>query len=209
MPEADATRPLVIACGALAGDLRRVLDANNLADAIEVEYLPANYHNTPQRIVPELRPRIEAAVAAGRPVLVGYADCGTGGHLDALLAEFPTVRRLPGDHCYEFFAGSEAFAAMQDDELGTFYLTDFLAKHFDALVWGNLGLDDHPELRDLYFGNYRRVMYLSQADDPAALARARAAAAQLGLDFEHRHVGRDGIVVPITEWSLHIRGTAV
>ncbi|HZX55487.1 MAG TPA: DUF1638 domain-containing protein [Ilumatobacteraceae bacterium] len=209
MPDADATRPLVIACGALAGDLRRVLSANHLTDTIEVDYLPANYHNAPQRIVPELRPRIEAALAEGRPVLVGYADCGTGGRLDALLAEFPGVKRLPGDHCYEFFAGGDVFAAMQAEELGTFYLTDFLAKHFDALVWTNLGLHEHPELRDLYFGNYKRVMYLSQSDDPSALQRARSAAAQLGLEFEHRHVGRQGIVTPITEWSLHIRGTAV
>jgi Protein of unknown function (DUF1638) len=202
-------RPLVIACGALAGELRCVLQADHLADAIEVEFLPANLHNAPQRIVPELRPKLETAVAAGRPVFVGYADCGTGGQLDSLLAEFPTVRRLPGDHCYEFFAGSEEFAAMHDEELGTFYLTDFLAKHFDALVWSSLGLDRHPELRDLYFGNYTRLMYLSQSDDPAAMERARRAAAQLGLAFAHRHVGRGGLSTPITAWSLSIRKATV
>jgi hypothetical protein len=183
-------RPLILACAALAGDLRAVLAADGLAGEIEVEYLPAWLHNRPERIVPALAPRLRAAQAAGRRVLVAYADCGTGGALDALLAELPGVTRLPGAHCYELFAGSEVFAELHDAEPGTFYLTDFLARHFDALVWSALGLDRHPELRDAYFGHYRRLVLLSQADDDDVLLRARTAAERLGLAFHHRPTGR-------------------
>lgn len=194
-----AVRPLVIACGALAGDLRAVLRASGLDAAIDVTYLPANLHNRPERIVGEIRPLLDAALAAGRPVFIGYADCGTGGLLDALLAEHPGVQRLPGSHCYEFFAGSDQFAALHEEALGTLYLTDFLAKHFDALIWGGLGLDRHPELRDMYFGNYTRVVLLAQTDDPAVTAGAAEAARRLGLDFERRFVGRAGLdVVAVT-----------
>ena len=187
------TRPLVVACGALATDLRAVLRASGLDSAIEVAYLPANLHNRPERIVGEIRPLLEAAINAGRQVFIGYADCGTGGHLDALLAEHPGVQRMPGAHCYEFFAGAEQFAALHDEALGTLYLTDFLAKHFDAVIWAGLGLDRHPELRDMYFANYTRVVLLAQSDDPAVTARAEEAAQRLGLDFERRLVGRSGL----------------
>jgi hypothetical protein len=183
-------RPLVLACGALARDLRVVLAANGLETAIDVEYLPASLHNRPERIVPELRPRLAEARRQGRPVLVAYADCGTGGLLDALLAEHPGVTRLPGAHCYELFAGGEAFAALHDAEPGTFYVTDFLARHFDALVWSGLGLDRHPELRDAYFGHYRRLVHLAQGDDERSSASARAAAERLGLAFERHWTGR-------------------
>jgi hypothetical protein len=192
-----ARRPLVLACGALAGDLRAVLDASGLAVHVEVEYLPANLHNRPDTIAPMLGPRLRAAVDAGRRVFVAYADCGTGGALDALLREFPAVQRLPGAHCYEVFAGPEQFRALHNEELGTFYLTDFLAKHFDALVWRGLGLDRHPELRDMYFGAYRRVVLLSQAPDPGLVARARDAAARLGLAFVHHPTGRDELRGPV------------
>jgi len=122
-------------------------------------------------------------------VFIGYADCGTGGALDALLARHPEATRLPGDHCYEFFSGSDVFAAMHEEELGTFFLTDFLAKHFEALLWQGLGLDRHPQLRDMYFGNYKRVVLISQSDDDSVVDKGRAAAQRLGLEFEHRHVG--------------------
>jgi hypothetical protein len=191
-PGADPARgPLVLACGALAGDLRAVLDASGLERYVEVEYLPANLHNRPDLIVPALRPRLTTAIESGRSVFVAYADCGTGGGLDALLREFPGVERLPGAHCYELFAGSDLFEALQGEELGTFYLTDFLTKHFDALVWRGLGLDRHPELRDMYFGAYRRVVLLSQAPDTGLVAQAHRAATQLGLEFVHRPTGRD------------------
>ena len=194
-------RPLVVACGALAADLRAVLQADGLDRHVEVEYLPANLHNRPERIAPALRPRIEAAADAGQPVFVAYADCGTGGALDALLAEFPGVERLPGAHCYEVFAGGPQFMALQDAELGTFYLTDLLARHFDALVWTGLGLDRHPELRDLYFGAYRRVVFLGQAADADLVARARAAADRLGLTFEQCNTGRDGLGAPVRAFA--------
>ncbi len=184
------SRPLVIACGALVAELRAVLAANDLADAVEVRYLPANLHNRPGRIVPELQLLLdEHDPQTDRTVLIGYADCGTGGALDRLLSERTNLRRLPGSHCYEFFSGSAPFAALAEAELGTFYLTDFLAKHFDALVWQGLGLDLHPQLLPTYFGNYTRLVLLSQTQDAAVLAAAERAAQQLGLHFEHHHVG--------------------
>ena len=185
--------PLIVACGALVSELRAVLQTAGLADAIDVRYLPANLHNRPDEIVPALREMLAECDALAphdeRRVLIGYSDCGTGGHLDALLAEHPHLQRLPGAHCYEMFAGADTFAALHDAEPGTFYLTDFLAKHFDALVWQGLGLDRHPQLRDMYFGNYTRLVLLSQRNDSAVLAAAQAAAAQLGLAFEHVPTG--------------------
>jgi len=198
---AATRRPLVLACAALAGDLRAVLSASSFDRHVDVEYLPANLHNRPELIVPSLRPRLEAAAVASRPVFVAYADCGTGGALDALLRDFPRVERLPGAHCYELFAGPEVFEALQHEELGTFYLTDFLAKHFEALVWCGLGLDRRPELRDLYFGAYRRVVLLSQAPDAGLVERAEAAATRLGLAFVHRTTGRDRLRAPVVAFS--------
>jgi Protein of unknown function (DUF1638) len=196
--------PLVIACGALASELRVVLKAQGLNDAVEVTYLPANLHNRPERIVPELSPLLDAAASGGRPVFIAYADCGTGGALDALLEQHPGVTRLPGSHCYEFFSGSDVFAAMHEEELGTLYLTDFLAKHFEALLWQGLGLDRHPQLRDTYFGNYRRVMLISQSTSDVVIAAGRVAAERLGLEFQHRHVGLEPFSEAVAV-SLHRR----
>jgi hypothetical protein len=180
-------RVLVIACGALARELRAVLDHNGLAD-IDVECLPAILHNRPERIPAEMRRRIRRARQRYDFIFAGYADCGTGGLLDVVLAE-EGIDRLPGAHCYEFFAGASAYSRLQDEEPGTFYLTDYLTRHFDRLVWRGLGLDRHPELRNQYFGNYTRLVYLSQAWDQTLLDRAREAADRLGLAFEHRPVG--------------------
>jgi len=192
-------RPLVLACGALVAELRAVLSANHLTDQVEVHYLPANLHNRPERIVPQLRALLQQHDPQGeRSVLIGYADCGTGGQLDSLLAELPHLTRLPGSHCYEFFAGSQLFTRLHEAEPGTFYLTDFLAKHFDALVWQGLGLDRHPELLPMYFGNYHRLVLLSQVADRAVLIAAEAAAVQLGLRFEHHHVGLDHLGTAVT-----------
>jgi hypothetical protein len=176
---------LVIACGALATELRAVLTEQGLA-GIEVHYLPANLHNRPERIVPAIAEVVDRHAG---PVFIAYADCGTGGGLDRFLAEHPGIERLPGAHCYEMFAGGERFAALHEAEPGTFYLTDFLAKHFDALVWQGLGLDRHPSLRDAYFGNYTRVVLLSQRPDAALVAAGQVAAARLGLEFEHVPTG--------------------
>ena len=185
------TKPLVIACGALAGDLRAVLRQLGLDDAVEVKYLPAPHHSRPERIVPAARQVLAGEDDGERTIVFGYGDCGTGGHLDRLVSELgDRAARLAGDHCYEFFAGTELFHSLHDAEPGTFYLTDFLAKHFDALVWESLGLDRHPQLRDMYFANYTRLVLLSQTDDESVVAAGRRAAEQLGLEFEHRHVGR-------------------
>ena len=181
------TRPLVIACGALVSELRAVLVASGIEDSVEVRYLPANLHNRPEKIAPQVAELL--AQESDRRIFVAYADCGTGGHLDMVLEKYPKVQRLPGAHCYEFFAGTDAFMAAHDEEPGTFYLTDFLAKHFEALVWQGLGLDEHPELRDMYFGNYHRVVLFSQTNNLEIVGAGRAAAQKLGLEFEHRHVG--------------------
>jgi len=192
--------PLVIACGALAGELRAVLAASGLADGVEVRYLPANLHNRPERIVPALREQLGDVDVRDRPVLIAYADCGTGGLLDAYLDELPGVRRLPGAHCYETFAGAELFASLHDAEPGTLYLTDFLARHFEAIVIRGLGLDRHPELLSQYFGNYRRLLYLAQTDDDDLRARARAAAERLGLEYEERRTGYGDLVPSLTRF---------
>jgi hypothetical protein len=203
-PTAHDQRPLVVACGALARDLRAVLGADGLAGAVDVHYLPANLHYRPERIMGELAPVVLAALADERDVFVAYADCGTGGHLDAFLAEHPRVQRLPGAHCYEFFAGREQFSDMHEAELGTLYLTDFLAKHFDSLVWTSLGLDRHPELRDMYFANYTKVVLLAQTDDAEVTHRAEVAAQRLSLDFERVFTGRDGLAVPLQGWTTAV-----
>jgi hypothetical protein len=181
-------RPLVVACGALARELRAVLEGAGLADELDVQYLPSHLHNRPEQIAPAIEALLRAA--GDRRCVVAYADCGTGGALDRVLRQFPGVVRLPGAHCYEVFAGSDLFAALHDSEPGTFYLTDYLALHFDALVWDGLGLGRHPELRDQYFAHYTRVALLAQSDDTAVDIAARRAAERLGLAYERVFVGR-------------------
>jgi len=178
---------LVIACGALA---REVLALK--LDHIDIACLPAQLHNYPKRIPEAMRAKIRANREAYDEILCLYGDCGTGGELDPVLAE-EGVTRIEGAHCYAFYAGEEAFAALAEEEPGTFYLTDFLARHFDALVIRGLGLDRFPELRDDYFGNYRRVVHLAQFDDPDIETKPKAAAERLGLAYERRLTGLDGI----------------
>jgi hypothetical protein len=178
---------LVIACGALA---REVLALR--LDAIDLACLPASLHNRPERIPEAMRAKIRANRAAYDEILCLYGDCGTGGELDRMLAE-EGVERIEGPHCYAFYAGEDAFAALAEEEPGTFYLTDFLVRHFDALVIKGLGLDRFPQLRDDYFGAYRRVVHLAQVDDPETTAKARAAAERLGLAFEQRFTGLVGL----------------
>lgn len=180
-------RLLVIACGALAREVLDVVRLNSL-DWVDVECLPATLHNTPDLIPAAVEERLDAAEGRYRSVFVGYADCGTGGLLDRML-ENRGVGRLPGAHCYELYATGPAFETLHDREPGTFYLTDFLTRHFDRLVWAGLGLNRWPDLRDTYFGNYRRLVYLSQVPTSDLIAQARAAAGQLGLSFEHIHAG--------------------
>jgi hypothetical protein len=195
-------RILVIACGALAREIRDVVRRNGL-DWVDVECLQATLHNTPELIPAAVEARLEAAEGRYRRVLVGYADCGTGGMLDQVL-ETKGVERFPGSHCYEFYAGSDVFASLHDEEPGTFYLTDFLVTHFDRLVWAGLGLDRWPRLRDDYFGNYRRLVYLSQVGSPELVEKAKLAAARLGLDFEHRPVGYGDLESTLVEVSQRV-----
>lgn len=177
---------LVIGCGALARELLDVV-AHHALPNIRVECLPAILHNRPEKIPEAVRARLESAKGYDR-VFVAYGDCGTGGMLDRVLDEFG-VERLPGAHCYQFYAGVQAFDSMHDEEPATLYLTDYLARHFERLIWQGLGLDRHPELAEDYFGNYRRLVYLAQLDDPRLTEEARQAAARLGLVFERRLVG--------------------
>jgi hypothetical protein len=179
---------LLIGCGALAREMLALIEAHGWRQ-LDVACLPAELHNRPGGIPGAVRARINEARADGvERIFVAYADCGTGGLLDRVLAE-EHVERLPGAHCYEFYAGSDAFAALQEAEIGTFYLTDFLVRNFDRLVIRGLGLDRHPELLADYFGNYTRVVYLAQSDDPALVPAARTAAERLGLAFDHRLTG--------------------
>lgn len=196
----DAPSALVIACGALAREIKSVLAANHI-DHLRLQCLPAQLHNRPERIPEAVRECIRAARPAYRHVLVAYADCGTGGLLDRVLQE-EGVERLPGAHCYGFYAGEQVFDALAEAEPGTFYLTDFLARHFERLVIDELGIDRHPELARLYFGNYRRLVYLAQRHDEGLQALARAAADRLGLTFEQRFTGYGELERRLVEFSL-------
>jgi Protein of unknown function (DUF1638) len=178
---------LIIACGALAHEITALRRANRW-DALDVRSLPAELHNRPERIPAAVRTLIRASRAQYRSIFVAYADCGTGGLLDKVLLE-EGVERIPGAHCYEFFATAPVFAELAAAEPGTFYLTDFLLRHFDRLVMRGLGLDRHPELFSSYFGNYRKLVYLAQAPGAQSLQQARGIATQMGLEFEYRQTG--------------------
>ena len=181
-------RPLLlIACGALAHEVMAVLRMSGL-EGVEVQCLPAKLHNTPQKIPAAVRAKIHEERARFERMLVLYGDCGTGGLLDEVLAE-EGVERIAGAHCYEFFATTPIFNEMADAEPASFYLTDFLLRHFDRLVWKGLGIDRHPELLPLYFGNYRKLIYLAQTEAPELRAKAKAAAERLGLAYEYRFTG--------------------
>jgi hypothetical protein len=183
----DPSRVLVIGCGALARELVAVIDQAGLVN-VDLTCLPATLHNRPGGIPAAVRAKIRAARPRYERIFIAYADCGTGGLLDAMLTD-EGVERLPGAHCYEFYAGAGNFLAITDEDPATFFLTDFLARNFERLVIAGLGLDRHPELLSLYFGNYHRLIYLAQTDDPALLAAARRAAARLGLEFASRTTG--------------------
>ena len=178
---------LLIACGALAREIVDLIEVNHW-QAFDVACLPAKWHNTPQLIVPGVAEKIREAKGRYRSIFVLYGDCGTGGLLDKMLQE-EGVERIDGPHCYAFFSGNPEFAAKADDEFTAFYLTDYLARHFDKLIWAGLGLNRHPELLSSYFGNYNKIVYLAQTHDEQLVENAKKAAAQLGLAFEHRFTG--------------------
>ena len=178
---------LLIGCGALAREMLALIEAHGWRD-MAVTCLPAHYHNTPQKIPAAVQAKIRENRDRYARIFVLYGDCGTGGGLDEVLAA-EGVERIAGAHCYEFFATTPFFTDMADAEPASFYLTDFLARHFDRLVWKGLGIDRHPELLPLYFGNYRRLVYLAQTDAPELRAKAKAAAERLGLAYEYRFTG--------------------
>lgn len=182
---------LLIACGALAREAKNLLSQNGLSH-IKLTCLPAKLHNTPQKIPDLLRAKIRENKNAFENILVLYGDCGTGGGIDHVLEE-EGASRIAGAHCYEFYTGSASFDAIVEEEVGTFYLTDFLVTHFDRLVWQGLKLDTHPELLPLYFGNYKRLVYLDQMGDGAKIEDAQKAADRLGLSFEYVFTGLERI----------------
>ena len=180
-----AGRVLVIACGALAREILAIRDANGM-DHLDLTCLPAILHNRPDKIAPALDALITEQAAHYARIFIAYADCGSGGAIEAV-ANTHGAEMIAGPHCYSFFEGNDTFAA--HGEVTAFYLTDFLARQFDAFVTRPLGLDRHPQLRDAYFGNYEKLVYLAQTEDPALDAAARDAAAKLGLSYERRFTG--------------------
>jgi hypothetical protein len=180
-------RTLLIACGALAREIAALKRANGWT-SVDVRCLPAQLHNRPERIAPAVRAEIQANRERYAHMFVVYGDCGTRGDLDAVL-KAEGVERLPGAHCYEFLATAQVFAQLSEAEPGTFYLTDFLLRHFERLVIRPLGLDRHPELASEYFRNYRKLVYLAQAERAGAIDAARRIADSFGFAFEYRFTG--------------------
>jgi len=184
---ADRPDVLVLACGAIAREVLAVIRLNGWTH-VDVRCLPAKLHSTPEKIAGAVDAKLTELEGRYECIFVAYADCGTGGALDVVLSRHD-VERLPGAHCYGFLAGNDAWDAMQEEELGTYYLTDFLARHFEALIVRPYKLDAHPELIPMMFGNYRRLVYLAQTDNDDLRERAAAAATTLGLAFEVRRTG--------------------
>jgi hypothetical protein len=184
---AENARVLLIACGALAREIVDLVEQNHWT-GFDIQCLPAKWHNTPELIVPGVAEILNKTRGQYTTTYVLYGDCGTGGQLDALLAK-EGVERIDGPHCYAFFSGNAAFAEKSKDEFTAFYLTDYLARQFDKLIWEGLGLDRHPELLKDYFQHYTKVVYLAQVEDADLRKKAEAAAKKLGLDYEYRFTG--------------------
>ena len=208
-PPSQSHKTLVIACGALA---RELIDAKTLnkLDHLDITCLPAIWHNRPEKIPDGVRKKIRKARADGYAnILCLYGDCGTGGLLDKVLEE-EDVTRIEGDHCYAFYSKPGDFDKLMDEELGSFFLTDYLVRHFDRLIIQGLGLDRYPQLMKDIFGHYKRVVYLAQIPDPASEKKARKAAERLGLAFEMRVTGLGGLETFVTgNGRIHARGSAV
>jgi len=191
--EVPSTVPLlervrVIACGAIAREVLAVCKANHL-DHVDLICLPAIWHVYPDKIAPAMREAIARARAEGYSrIFIGYAECGTRGELDRICEE-EHVERIGGPHCYAFFSGNEAFAKITEDEFTAFYLTDLITRQFEAFVIEPLKLDKHPELKEMVFGNYTKIVYLAQTEDKALQDKAKWAAEYLGLDYEYRFTG--------------------
>ena len=192
-------RILLLACGALAREILAIKQANHWSH-MDLACLPANLHLWPDRIPPAVEAAVVQHRAAYDKIFVVYADCGTGGLLQAKCAELG-VEMVAGPHCYAFFDGNLAFAALGDREMRAFYLTDFLVRQFDAFVWRPMGLDKHPQLRDMYFGNYTTLIYQAQTDDPALDRAAQACADRLGLAYQRRFTGYGDLETTMEGWS--------
>jgi Protein of unknown function (DUF1638) len=196
--EAERPEMLVLACGAIAREVLALIRLNGWKN-VTVRCLPAKLHSRPELIAPAVDAKLNELRERYERVFVAHADCGTGGELDRVL-ERHGVERLPGDHCYGFLTGNTAWEELHDAEPATFYLTDFLARHFDAIVIRGLGLDRHPELLTQYFGNYRRVLYLSQTEDGDIRRRAQSAAERLGLEYEERRTAYGDLLPSLTRF---------
>jgi len=200
VPEPGLT---LIACGALARELLAIT-AQFPDGWVDLTCLPASWHNHPERIVPGLRRKVASLRRQGRRVAVVYGDCGTGGEIDAFL-EAEDVPRIPGPHCYEMYLQQPDFDDEMERELGTFFLTDYMVRHFERIIMQGMGLRRHPQLRDLYFGNYSRVLYIAQTEDAELRRKARAAADELGLAYQHRFAGFGRFTLWVTD--LVVAGT--
>ena len=190
---------LVITCAAIAREVNEIKKLGQWSQ-MDLQAITADLHAYPEKIAPAVAAKIDAAQDRYAHIFVAYGDCGTSGELDRVLEE-RGVKRLPGAHCYDFLAGRDTYAQLQDDEPGTFYLTDFLTQHFQRLVIEVLGLDRHPELLEMYFGNYTRLVYLAQTDSAELTEQAQAAADQLGLRFERIFTGM-GEMVPELDMAM-------
>lgn len=195
-------RLLVIACGMIAREVLAVKEQLKL-DHLDLTCLPAEFHFYPDRIAPAMDKAIEEAKAEGYSnIFVGYADCGTGGMLDRVL-EKHGVERMAGPHCFAFYQGMDAYAKVADDDMMSFYMTDFLCRQFDAFFMKPLGLDKHPELIKDYFGNYQKLIYIAQTDDPELDKVAEQAAKMLGLAYERRSTGYGDLTAGLAQAAAH------
>ena len=195
LPPAQTGRILLIACGALAHEILALKAANGWAH-MDLQCLPAKLHLWPEKIIPAMEEAVADARDRYDTIFVVYADCGTGGQLQAACDRLG-INMVEGPHCYSFFEGNAKFAAAAEDEFTAFYLTDFLVRQFEAFVWKPMGLDRHPELRDMYFGNYTKLVYQAQLDDPALDAKAQDCARRLGLAYERRLTGYGDLAVTL------------
>lgn len=188
-------RILLIACGALA---REILDLKKVNgwDHIDLTCLPAKLHLYPEKITEAVKDAVAKHRANYDEIFIVYADCGTAGGLQMACDEMG-IQMVAGPHCYSFFEGNERFAVQSESEFTAFYLTDFLVRQFEAFVIKPMGLDRHPELRDMYFGNYEKLVYQAQTDDPVLTEKAKEAAKTLGLAFERRQTGYGDLEVTL------------
>lgn len=190
---------LVLGCGALVYDLLRLIKQNpSFSEKVHLQCLPASWHNSPQLIAPGVEDYLSENAHLYEDIYIAYADCGTGGALDRVIEKFD-AKRIEGAHCYEFFAGSDVFERLSEKELGTFYLTDYLVKNFHRIMIKGLGLDKHPELFDVYFEHYKKLVYLAQTDNEQWQKDAEQYAKDFDFEYEYRLVGTGSLDVVFEE----------